>query len=247
MLSFTGLPPELQRLCTSYLYADTITLKNLRLVSRAGAIAATERLFESVTLEFSIESAEKFENILQSDSLRSFVKVVVIDASRDETNLPYGFDDMKLCPRKRGWVTAEWTLALSGLFNLSALRQIHIKFSEVYSFYAMSEDRSARPTLQNCRYREFYLNMLFLALYRMPSVNTIGIEHMPVTLADEAPHKSILQRLRGLNLNFVTDPTWEPNYNSDDDDDDDDEINLDNFEIFDPSAHLCLMSYVLSG
>ncbi|KAI8625498.1 hypothetical protein F5Y19DRAFT_450267 [Xylariaceae sp. FL1651] len=197
MASFASLSAELLYLCIRYL--DIRALKSLRLVSHAAAVFATEKLFETVTLCFSIESVENFDNVLKSQNFRQLVKAVIIDGSDGDKENEHDDDYNR--------VDTPWSLAIPKISQFPALNEVEFRFDDECGD---DEDLFGRDHKQDIKYRRFYQDLLTKVLEAAPSVNSLTIRNIQDALISCTPSRTAQERLRKLALVIVTEETAAP-------------------------------------
>ncbi|KAF3038322.1 hypothetical protein E8E12_006189 [Didymella heteroderae] len=109
MVTFLTLPVEIQRRCVNYL--DTAALKSTRLVCRALREITAESLFGVATLQFTRQSADKFQGLLQHDVFGRYIRQIDFGSQWKDSEDPDEGCHSPSAPKWWKGRVAEWSSA----------------------------------------------------------------------------------------------------------------------------------------
>ena len=202
MAERNSLPPEILLHIARFL--DIPTLKNLRLVSRVVSTFGAEKLFHTVSLHLAEDgsregnphrSLSSFNKIRESETLRSLVRRIVLDAT-DGSHYDEKEIDEDVGEFADEYTLTPWAEALSHLHEFPLLQEVEFAFTGCCGVDPQGEYE------QDEEYREYYQKLLFEALGRAPLCDSLSIRNMQdalITFTDpQAETALVKERLRKL-------------------------------------------------
>ncbi|KAL1605209.1 hypothetical protein SLS60_004753 [Paraconiothyrium brasiliense] len=218
-----SLPVELQRQCLQSL--DVKTLRCFRLVNKSVSTLATEILFGTVRLyhpeqgidllddesdedtEKGIpESVQKYNNILENDSLCPLVRTVIFYTFDPNNNDEDDYD------QSESDLDESYEKSLKSVSRFPNLREVRMVFSRIC---AVDNEMSAwtKDVAETVSFRTDVLNALLKGLcvnqkHSMPHFDSLTIknlqDHISDSVYDSLVFAPVLRKLRRLNLCIAT-------------------------------------------
>jgi len=187
------LPVELQRQCVEK--ADFKTLRALRLVDKAISTIASELLFHTVNLLPTDESAAKFFNILEDNTLNSLVRRAIFNTSLNPEDDTHNESESEVSDLFRD--------SINSVSRFSNVREVDLKFSR-----ECMSDHMYYTVAEGDKFRAAVLKIFFGAVRSAAKVDTLTIKNIHDATSGEIceteDFKVVCSRLKKLNIQVAT-------------------------------------------
>jgi hypothetical protein len=187
------LPVELQRQCVEK--ANFETLRALRLVDKAISTIASELLFHTVNLLPTDESAAKFLNILEDNTLNSFVRRTIFNTSLNPEDDTHNESESEVSELFRD--------SINSVSRFPNVREVVLKFSR-----ECMSDHMYFTVAEGEKFRAAVLKIFFGAVRSAAKVDTLTIKNIHDAtggaIYETEDFKVVCSRLKKLNIQVAT-------------------------------------------